>query len=117
MPQLHYHPDGLVYVRAAEAEYVDTAEHFILDATTAFGAPLPVLPEGAIERLYDNTPGFERHAIADAKANQIESGPIPWPEGDTAIAALAALLGAQAKRTAPTAPAPAPTPSKGVTVF
>ena len=117
MPQLHFHPDGLVYVRTENAIYVDTAEHFGLDATSALGASLPQLPEGATERLYDNTPGLERHAIADAKGNQIDSGPIPWASGDGAITAVSALLDAQTKRSSPAAPAPAPTPAKGVTEF
>jgi hypothetical protein len=42
-----------------------------------------------IECIYDDG---GRHALIDAKGNQVDSGPIPFDFGDAAIAACPSLL-------------------------
>ena len=49
MKQVHQHPDGMVFVRVDDATYADTADNFAID----FGFMLPELPEGMVERIYD----------------------------------------------------------------
>ena len=114
MAQYHHHPDGLVYVRTPSVEYADTVANFALDGESV-GTPVPSLPPGIVERLYDDAPEGGRHALIDAKGNHVDSGPRPWAEGDAAIAAVAVLLEAQAKRRAPAVAPPAPV--KGATEF
>ena len=91
MAQLHQHPDGIVIVRTAAGQYSDTGENFALD----YGAPAPGFPEGIVERIYDDE---GRHALFDAKGNQKDSGEIPYPVGDSIIAAYDRLVGVQKAR-------------------
>jgi hypothetical protein len=110
LPEYHYHPDGLIYVRTATGTYGDTLANFALD----YGLPDPGLPAGAIQRLYD--PGI-RHNITFPTGGDLPQ-PLPWAFGDAAIADIAALLAAQTKRQAavvltpvlapPTTPTPIP---------
>src|SRR5690348_6131390 len=51
MAQFHFHPDGIVYVRAVGGVYVDTPENFLLD----YGTTPPALPHGVAQALYDDS--------------------------------------------------------------
>jgi hypothetical protein len=99
----HHAQNDLVRVENGAQSYTDRVAAFAADN----GAPVPALPAGAIERIYE--PGI-RHAISNG-SSVTGAGPRPWPFGDATIAAVPALLTAQAKRTAPlttiTAPATA----------
>lgn len=96
MAQLHIHPDGVVYVRTASGIYIDTAANFALDN----GAPLPAIPDGATQALYDDDHQVLR--FFDAKNNQLGIGQKgAWPTGDAVIANVTTLLASQIKRTAP----------------
>lgn len=105
MAEFHHHPDGLIYVRTALAEYADTPENFARD----YGAPVPALPEGERERIY--TQG-DRHVICGKYGDTALE--MPWPEGDAIIAAAATLVDRAAARLnqrpqeAPPAPAKLP---------
>lgn len=90
MTQFQHHPDGLIYVRGETQTYSDTVANFALD----FGQPEPALPAGAISRDYN--PGV-CHSISDG-TSVIAGGPMPWAFGDSAIAAVGALLTAQDAR-------------------
>lgn len=96
MAQLHQQKNGIVWIRDDGKNYSDTLENFALD----FGEPLPPLPQGVIDRLYD--PGI-RHPLHGAEG-VLDGGPMPWPFGDRAIAAIDRLLQSQKARreTAPT---------------
>lgn len=97
----HHHTlTNLVRVADGSAVYVDTSDCFAADN----GAVASALPTGAIERIYE--PGI-RHAISNG-TSIVAAGPQPWPYGDAAIAAVATLLAAQAKRTAPQTSVPRP---------
>jgi hypothetical protein len=85
MAQFHQHPNGKIYVRTAGSVYEETPENFAAD----HGASAPALPDGVRERIYDDG---GRHALIDAKGNQVDSGPIPFEFGDAAIAACSALI-------------------------
>lgn len=90
----HHHAENdLIRVECGPEIYVDRVDAFAIDN----GAKVPVLPLGAIERIYE--PGI-RHAISDSSST-IAAGPQPWPYGDATIAAVSSLRVAQAKRTAP----------------
>lgn len=84
MAQFHQHPDGHIYVRTNEGIYRETPANFAID----YAKKLPALPPGVVERIYDDE---GRHAFIDAKGNHVDSGPMPFPFGDAAIAAAAAL--------------------------
>jgi hypothetical protein len=99
MSEFHHTPDGRVYVRTDTAAYSDTAADFAAD----FGVTLPVLPVGVVERIY--VPGA-RHALIDAKGNQVDTGSVSWDIGDAAIAAVGKALAAQAARIAASLPLP-----------
>lgn len=92
MAEFHRHPDGLVYVRGASAEYVDTPEHFQVD----FGVTLAALPAGANEQVYSQG---RRHAFMK-DGSVVDGGSMPWSAGDAIIAGLAAGIAAQVVRTA-----------------
>jgi hypothetical protein len=84
MAQFHQHPNGSIFVRSAAGVYEETPDNFAADHASP-----PVLPDGVIERIYDDA---GRHALIDATGNHVDSGPIPFDFGDAAIAACAALL-------------------------
>lgn len=92
MNEIHQHPDGLIYVRAPGAVYMDSAANFEAD----FGAGLPAFPPGADEHIY--TQG-RRHCFMGG-GNVIDGGPLPWPDGDAILARLAAAIAAQQRRRA-----------------
>lgn len=92
MGEFHQHPDGLVYVRTANGTYMDTRDNFVAD----FGVELHPLPDGADDHIYTQS---KRHAFMGG-GNVIDGGPMPWPEGDAIIAAVAIGLAAQAARAA-----------------
>jgi hypothetical protein len=97
-PELHQHPTDDIFVRSDSGIYKDTPEDFTADClTVGITESLPTLPEGAIERIY--VQGV-RHAVMSSETI-IEGGPMPWPLGDTIIAALPELLAAQADRQPP----------------
>ena len=93
MSQYHYHPDGVILVRANGGQYTDTLANFELD----YGGPAPVLPEGIAEVIYDDG---GRHALLDIMGNQRGTGPIPYFEGDAIIAAYDFLTAAKEARVA-----------------
>jgi hypothetical protein len=97
MSQYHHHPDDLIYVRTDKATYSDTVTNFALDFER--GWPLPC---GIIELLYEDG-AMPRHLQFDVGGNQFAGG-LPFPFGDEAIAAIDALLAAQARRIAPPPP-------------
>src|SRR5262245_42109820 len=68
--------------------YADSIENFRADHGSG-----PALPEGIHERVYE--PG-KRHALS-VENSVVRGGPMPWPEGDVVIAAVAKL--ASIKRT------------------
>lgn len=89
--EFHRHPDGYVYVRAADGtEYIDDNVNFVRD----FSETLPPLPDGADDHIY--TQG-RRHAYM-GDGNIIEGGPMPWDQGDRIIASVTDALAAQATR-------------------
>ena len=101
MAMVHHHPDGYVIVRQdATTAYTDTLEHLEAD----FGVTFPLLPEGAIERIYHQG---TRHTIA-AEGNVIGGDEMPWPLGDQLIANIQTGLDAKAVRDAATQPSPNP---------
>jgi hypothetical protein len=109
MSQFQQHPDGLVYLRTTAATYVDAAANFVAD----YKWQLPPLPLGFKERIYE--PGV-RHALMGN--GSVVAGPMPWDFGDKALAAVAAILAAQAKRQpAPISKPRASTPATGVKEF
>lgn len=98
MAQFHFHPDGIVYVRAVGGVYVDTPENFLLD----YGTTPPALPHGVAQALYDDSEQVLQ--FFDAKNNQLGVGQKgAWPIADAAIANIAGIFAAQAKRMAPNA--------------
>lgn len=104
----HHHAlNDVVHVENGSVVYVDAGARFATDN----GAAVPVLPAGAIERIYE--PGV-RHAISNG-SSVIADGPQPWSFGDAAIANISTLLAAQARRTAPPALATKPTPKTATT--
>lgn len=96
-------PDGRVYVRTEGGTYGDTLENFAKD----HGSPFPALDTGLTERIYQPD---VRHALI-AHHNVVDGGPMPWPEGDAIIAAITALLAAQAARIDAETPDIPPTPT------
>lgn len=92
MREIHQHPDGLIYVRADDATYVDSGANFALD----FGVSLSALPDGADDHIY--TQG-KRHAFM-GDGNVIEGGPMPWEQGDRIIENVGKALAAQEARQA-----------------
>lgn len=93
----HHATNDLIRVSDGSQLYSDTVDAFAADN----GAAVPALPPGAIERIYE--PGV-RHTISNG-SSVIAGGPMPWPPGDAAIAAVSTLRTTQAKRNAPP-PAP-----------
>lgn len=97
----HHHTlNNLVRVADGSTVYVDASDCFAADN----GTEVPAILAGAIERIYEPD---VRHAISNG-SSVIGVGPQPWPFGDTVIAAVATLLAAQAKRTAPQTSVPRP---------
>lgn len=90
MPEVHRHPDGLVYVRTIGATYCDTPDNFVSD----FGEELPALPQGADEHIYTQ---HRRHCFMGS-GDIIEGGPVPWDQGDVIIAKISPALAAKAQR-------------------
>jgi hypothetical protein len=88
----HQAQNDLVRIENGAQCYIDHVAAFAADN----GTPVPALPAGAVERIYE--PGI-RHAISNG-SSVTGAGPQPWPFGDASIAAVPALLTAQAKRTA-----------------
>jgi hypothetical protein len=84
MKSVHQHPDGMVFVRVDGEVYADTKENFERDFSVTF----PPLPEGAIERIYDQG---RRHAI-QAEGDVIGGGEMPWKLGDQVINGLGTAL-------------------------
>lgn len=70
--------------------YVDTLEHFEAD----MGGPAPALPASITHRVYQ--PDI-RHAL-NINDSTVDGGPMPWPEGDAIIAAIATLITNKAAR-------------------
>ncbi|HEV2263721.1 MAG TPA: hypothetical protein VGR79_04225 [Stellaceae bacterium] len=103
----HHILNDVVHVENGSAVYVDAGARFAADNDAA----VPVLPAGAIERIYE--PGV-RHAISNG-SSVIAGGPQPWPFGDAAVAVVSKLLAAQAKRTIPPAPVTKPMPKTATT--
>lgn len=68
----------MIYVRVDGKVYADTKENFEQD----FGVTFPPLPEGAIERIYDQG---RRHVLHE-EGNVIGGGDMPWELGDQIIA-------------------------------
>ena len=102
MKTVQQHPDGNVYVRVDGATYADTPANFASD----FGYPLPELPQGMTERIYDQG---RRHVLAgETAAGAVTMGDeMPWPLGDQTIDNVeAGLSNQQARAAAKTALAP-----------
>jgi hypothetical protein len=88
--QLHQHPEGHVIVRTEEGTYLASRQQFAEDSPD----PLPLLPEGITERIYE--PGV-RHALMRGN-DVVDGGPMPWPEGDKVLASAGPLKAKAEKR-------------------
>ena len=66
-----------ISLRTEADHYAGTLEEF----ERHYGQPLPPLPDGITERVYE--PG-KRHALS-ADNSVRDGGPMPWPEGDEAL--------------------------------
>jgi hypothetical protein len=49
IPEIHHHPDGMIFVRTKHGVYCDTPGNFAMDWK---GEAFPHLPKGARERFY-----------------------------------------------------------------
>jgi hypothetical protein len=101
----HHAQNDLIRIENGAQNYTDRVAAFATDN----GAPMPALPIGAVERVYE--PGA-RHAISNG-SSVTGAGPQPWPFGDASIAAVSSLLAAQAKRTAPSSKMTPPNAATG----
>ena len=88
--------DGVVTVRSADGEYIDTADNYALDQGRAF----PATPAGFIGRTF--VPA-EKHNLHTGQKNEPQS--LPWGPGINIIAQVAELLAAKAAREAVAPPA------------
>jgi len=95
MKTVHQHPDGSIFVRVDDTTYMDTPTNFESD----FGYPLPALPEGMTERIYEQG---RRHVLAGETADGVVTmgDEMPWPMGDQTIGNIQAGLNGQAARAA-----------------
>ena len=84
--------NGTMGVGEGDKMYRDTNANYSLDGKRS----APELPEGINERLYEPD---VRHALIK-NHNVVDSGPMPWEEGDEIIKTRDALLAAQRKRQA-----------------
>ena len=82
--QVHHQANGMVWVRSGGQNYGATLEDF----AAAHGQPMPPLPAGAIERIYEPK---RRHAIV-GPTGVMDGGPMPWTFGDEAIANIDHLM-------------------------
>jgi hypothetical protein len=90
-----HHQIDRVWVRTDAGLYHDTPENFHLDCVSVgIGEVLPELPDGAIERIYQQG---VRHAIQDG-ISVVGGGEIRWPLGDEIIERISKLLSAQETR-------------------
>ena len=89
--EVHYHPEGKIFVRTPHGTYGDTAANFANDWD---GEPFPFLPKGATERIYRHG---VFHCIKDDE-NVLEGGPMPWPLGDRIIAGYDKIVERQRAR-------------------
>lgn len=94
MKQLMQSEDGTIGLHTeTDGHYSVTAEEF----ANLFGVALPPLPEGITHRLYEPE---MRHALQKG-SDVVDGGPMPWPEGDDALARADAVMAAkEAKKTA-----------------
>lgn len=90
--ELHHQSTGIVWVRdlARNVHYHGTLAEF----QAAYGQPMPSLPAGITERLYQ--PG-RRHALSgptppSGALNLKDGGPVPWAFGDAVIADIDHLI-------------------------
>jgi len=96
MFEFHHHPDGLIYLRTEAATYVEDLPGFAADAAACGLPPYDTDLGGFRERRYE--PGaFHRLYTADSQF----PAPADWPAGDAYLAAVDALVLAQAARLAP----------------
>ena len=83
--------NGMIWIRDGHGgHYGEKPEQFASDLCCA----APMLPEGVTERVYEQG---EQHILMCGE-RVIAFGPMPWPEGDEAIAALPQLITKQKKR-------------------
>jgi hypothetical protein len=94
MSQFQIHPDGLVFVRTPNGQYVDTLADFAVD----FGQPIPALPPGATGLFYEQGGRF---FASVPPGNQVGPAPFESLFCDQAIAAIVTLLAEQDLRRNP----------------
>lgn len=92
MNNVHQHPDGMIYVRVGDKTYRDTKQNFEID----FGIELPPLPDGAIERIYDQG----RRHVLQSDDSVIGGDDMPWKLGDQIIADVNSALAKKRDRDA-----------------
>ena len=80
MNTVQQHPDGWIIVRIGKESYMDTPANFKTD----FGVDIPPLPDGALERIYDQG---KRH-VFHGEDGILDGGEMPWPLGDQLIDSL-----------------------------
>lgn len=88
---LHFHPDGIVYVRIAAGTYADSIANFTLD----YGQGVS-LPPGCSELYYE--PGVRHTAVTQTGHTQL---PLVWADGDQVISEIQRLLDAKQAREHP----------------
>jgi hypothetical protein len=94
MRGVHQHTGtNLIAVYADDQIYSDTPANYVLDG----GVSPSALPGGAVERTYMQG---TKHSLMDANGTVTGSGPMPWPEGDTAIANIGPVITAKHTRMA-----------------
>lgn len=86
MPTFHHHPDDVIYIRGPIGDYMADRASFHADLEALQLPSYPDLPEGYRERRYDGA----RHVLLTA--NSQFGGDVPWPFGDSVLAAYDALL-------------------------
>jgi hypothetical protein len=89
MRQVHQF-NATVGVIVDDKIYRDVDVNFIHD----YGKPMPKLPDGINERLYEPEVRHALIAYGDVK----DGGPQPWPEGDALLSRIDALLDAKQRR-------------------
>ena len=94
---LHIHPDGLIYVRGDVEIWSGPPDDFQAD----FALPAPVLPDGAVELIYD--PGRRTIVTLETGGTMMVAVDPDW---DTAIANLSAAVAAKVIRDTPPPPEP-----------